>query len=123
MLSTLHSLGAVDALSTSAVTSSEITSLEHESGNDSVKRRALVSKTRGSSAQLSEVLSRLWHDAVRREDSIRMHCDMSLDDINSLVVEVKGDSAHWGTVLGHIKEDFRHIGLWREEKEVNGVSQ
>lgn len=60
----MHSLGTVDALSTSTVASSEVTSLKHESRDDSVERGALVSETRGTSAQLSEVLGGLRHDAV-----------------------------------------------------------
>ena len=56
-------LGTVDALAAGSVTSSEVTSLEHEAGDDSVEGGALVSEAGLAGAELSEVLRGLWHDA------------------------------------------------------------
>jgi hypothetical protein len=58
-----HALVSVDALSTSSVASSEVTSLQHELGNDSVEGRTFVSESRSTSAQLSEVLGGLGDNA------------------------------------------------------------
>lgn len=56
-------LGAVDALTTSAVTIGEVTSLEHELRDDTVEGRTLVTKSMLSCAQFSEVLCSFGNDA------------------------------------------------------------
>lgn len=55
---------AVDGLATSAVATGEVTTLEHELGDDTVEGRALVSETLVALAQLHEVLGGLWDDVV-----------------------------------------------------------
>jgi len=49
---------AVDGFATSAVATSEVTTLKHEIRDDSVERRALVSETVDASAEFFEILSR-----------------------------------------------------------------
>lgn len=55
---------AVDGLATSAVATGEVTTLEHELGDDTVEGRALVSEALVALAQLNEVLGGLWDDVV-----------------------------------------------------------
>jgi hypothetical protein len=55
---------AVDGLATSAVATGEVTTLEHELGDDTVELRALVAEARSTSAQLLEVLGGLGDDVV-----------------------------------------------------------
>lgn len=55
---------AVDGLATSAVATGEVTTLEHELGDDTVEGRALVAEARSTSAQLLEVLGGLGDDVV-----------------------------------------------------------
>ena len=55
---------AVDGLATSAVATGEVTTLEHELGDDTVEGRALVSETLVALAQLHEVFGGLWDDVV-----------------------------------------------------------
>lgn len=49
----------IDGFSTSAITTGEVTTLEHEVGDDSVERRALVAEALLTSAESTEVLSGL----------------------------------------------------------------
>lgn len=55
---------AVDGLATSAVATGEVTTLEHELGDDTVEGRALVAEARGTGAELLEVLGGLGDDVV-----------------------------------------------------------
>ena len=52
---------AVDGLAASTVAVGEISTLDHEVGNDTVEDGSLVSETWLTSGQLPEVLGRLWH--------------------------------------------------------------
>jgi hypothetical protein len=52
-------LSSVDALSTSTVVVGEVSTLAHETRNDTVERRSLESESRFSSAELTEVLGGL----------------------------------------------------------------
>jgi len=51
---------AIDRLPTSTIAASEITTLQHELGNDAVELAALVSKAFFTGAESPEVLSGLW---------------------------------------------------------------
>lgn len=55
-------LGAVNGLSSSAVTLREVTTLDHEVLDDTVEGRVLVSKALLARAESSEVLGRLYHE-------------------------------------------------------------
>jgi len=55
---------AVDGLAASAVTAGEVTTLEHEVGDDSVERRALVAEALLASAEGTEVLGGLGDNIV-----------------------------------------------------------
>jgi len=55
---------AVNGLATGAVAAGKVTTLEHETGNDAVERRALVTESLLASAESAEVLSGLGHHAV-----------------------------------------------------------
>lgn len=55
---------AVDGLATSAVATGEVTTLEHELGDDTVECRALVAEALGTGAELLEVLGGLGDDVV-----------------------------------------------------------
>lgn len=55
---------AVDGLATSAVATGEVTTLEHELGDDTVEGRALVAEALSTGAQLLEVLGGLGNDVV-----------------------------------------------------------
>lgn len=61
-----YSLGAVDRLAAGAVASGEVTTLEHELGDDAVERGALVAEAVLASAELAEVLGRLGDNAGER---------------------------------------------------------
>ena len=58
------------------VATSEVTTLEHELRDDAVERRALVSLTFRSDAELSEVLGSLRHDVIVEieVDRFLVHC-------------------------------------------------
>lgn len=58
----------VDGLSTSAVTTGEITSLKHELWDDSVESRASVSETFLTSAESTEVLGGLWYYIIIKKE-------------------------------------------------------
>lgn len=55
---------AVDGLATSAVATGEVTTLEHELGDDTVEGRATVAEALGVGAELLEVLGGLGDDVV-----------------------------------------------------------
>jgi hypothetical protein len=55
---------AVDRLATGTVTLGEVTTLEHEAGDDTVEGRASVAKTILASAKFTEIPCRFWHDIV-----------------------------------------------------------
>ena len=57
-------LVSVDGLSSSSVSSSEVSALAHEVGDDAVEGGALVSEPLLSGAESSEVLSSLGDDIV-----------------------------------------------------------
>ena len=80
-------LGAVDRLTTGTVTGGEVTTLEHELGDDTVEGRALVTETGSTSAELTEVLG-------------------SLGDY--VIVELEGNASHRGAVLGDVEENVGH---------------
>ena len=86
----ISELGAIDGLTASAIASSEVSTLEHESGNNSVegdtlevKRLARLSSSLLTSAESSEVLR-------------------SLGSVGS---EVKGDATSGGATNGNIEEN------------------
>ena len=55
-------LVAIDRLSTSSVVVSEVTSLAHELGDDTVERRSLVAESLLAGAKGTEVLGCAWND-------------------------------------------------------------
>src|SRR5262245_11273211 len=65
-------LGAVDGLAAGSVVVGEVTSLEHELGDDAVKARSLVAKPLLMRAERPEVLGGLWYDVV-----VQFHDDAS----------------------------------------------
>lgn len=71
---------SVNGLSTGAVALGEVTSLQHEVGDDTVEARALVSESVLASAELTEVLSGLGDNLV-----------VELEDDLSGVLAVDGD--------------------------------
>jgi len=86
-------LVAIDGLTTSAVATSEITTLKHEVGDHTVERAALVAEglagaanTLLTSAEAAEVLSGLGHD---------------------IAVELEDDTASRSTTDGDIEEHLR----------------
>lgn len=60
----VRELLAVDRLATSAVATGEVTSLEHELGDDTVEGRALVAEAGSTGAKILEVLGGLGDDVV-----------------------------------------------------------
>jgi len=64
----ISELLAVDRLSTSAIATGEITSLEHELRDDAVECRASVTETLLASAERAEVLGSFWDDIVVEEE-------------------------------------------------------
>jgi len=83
---------AVDGLASGAVTSGEVTTLAHESGNDAMESGFLVAEALLAGAESAEVLARLGADVgVERHD----------------------DTARGATADLHIKEDvlFRHFSM------------
>lgn len=57
-------LGAVDGLAAGTIAGGEVTTLQHEVGDDSVEAGSLVAEAVLASAELSEVLGRLGDNAV-----------------------------------------------------------
>jgi hypothetical protein len=57
-------LVAIDGFTARAVPFGKVAALEHEPGNDTVERGALVAKAVHACGELTEVLGRLWHDVV-----------------------------------------------------------
>jgi len=57
---------AIDALATSAITVSEIASLDHEVGNDTMKLGSLVALALWLCGQLSKVLNSSWHGISKK---------------------------------------------------------
>jgi hypothetical protein len=57
---------AVDGLTTGAVAAGEVTSLKHEVGDDTVERRALVTKALLTSAESTEVLGGVGNLVVKQ---------------------------------------------------------
>lgn len=76
----ISELLSVNGLSTGAVALGEVTSLQHEVGDDTVEARALVSESVLASAELTEVLSGLGDNLV-----------VELEDDLSGVLAVDGD--------------------------------
>ena len=78
---------SVDGLATSAVTTGEVTTLEHEVGDDAVERGALVAEALLAGAESAEVLGGLG-DNVTEEvevDAARLLCDMTFVSIGELL--------------------------------------
>lgn len=82
-------LGTVNALAASTVASSEVTTLEHELGNDTVERRALVAEALLTGGESAEVGGSLGHNVV---------------------VELELDGAERRTVLSDVEENVAHDG-------------
>lgn len=61
----IRELFSIDGLATGAIVIGEITTLDHEFGDDSVETRSLVSETFLASAQSAEVLSSLGHVRIQ----------------------------------------------------------
>lgn len=53
---------SVNRLATSAIMVGKVTTLAHETGDDTVENAAFISKSFLTSAQSAKVLSCLWHD-------------------------------------------------------------
>jgi len=84
----ISKLLTIDRLTTSAVMVGEVTTLEHELGDDAVEGAVLVGQTAAllASAEGTEVLGSLG---------------------NHISVQLKSDAAELGTVGGDVKEDSR----------------
>jgi len=78
---------AVDGLSTSSVAPGEVTTLEHELGDDTVERGTLISEAVLASGKLTEVLGSLGDDVV---------------------VQLEGDATGVNTANGDIEVDVGH---------------
>jgi len=95
---------AVDGLAASAVTAGEVTTLEHEVGDDSVERRALVAEALLASAELTEVLGGLGDNIVIEGEV----------DTTFLLLDVGGRLAvlEDGALPGDVEENsgVRHFG-------------
>lgn len=87
-------LGAVDRLATGTVTGGEVTTLQHELGDNTVERRPLVTEAGSTGAQVTEVLGGLGH---------------------YIVVELEGDAAERLAILGKVKEYVGHDSSSRRE--------
>jgi len=81
-------LFTVDGFAAGAVLSSKVATLAHEAWDDSVERRAFVTKTFLASTQSSKILDGLWHIGI---------------------VHVENDSTSWATANGHVKEALDHF--------------
>lgn len=79
----IRELGAIDRLTTSAVVVGEVTTLEHEVGDHTVERGALVAKALLASSESTEVLSGLG-DLLR--------------------VEVENNAAQWLAVCSGVEK-------------------
>jgi hypothetical protein len=74
----------VDGATTSTVVAGEVTTLEHELGDDTVEGRALVTLTLGKLAELTEVLSSLG--------------DVLLEEVEDDTARLGGAGAHGGVL-------------------------
>lgn len=81
-------LATVDGLTTSTVTGSEVTTLQHEIWDHTVERGAGVAEALFTSTQSSEVFSSLW---------------------DNVVVQLENDTAQWLTIRFNIKKYLRHV--------------
>ena len=55
---------SIDGLATSAVTTGEVTTLEHERRNNTVETRSCITEAVLACRQFAEVLRRLWDDII-----------------------------------------------------------
>lgn len=86
-------LVAIDRFTARAVTAGEVTTLEHELGDDTVEGRSRVTKTMDAGSELAEVLGCYRHDVVvELEDDassvLVVDCDVKLGKINSRSGEI-----------------------------------
>jgi hypothetical protein len=89
---------AVDGLAAGTVTAGEVTTLEHEVGDDSVERRALVAKALLAGAESTEVLSGLGDNIIEEVEG----------DAARLLLNGAGGLAvlHDGTLPLNVEEDL-----------------
>lgn len=101
---------SVDALSTTSISESEVSSLDHEFGDDTVeggslevKRLSALSDSLFSSAESTEVLSRLG-------DYVVVKLKKSINEKIEKISHLDGNSSSLLVSDGHVKEDLRAVG-------------
>ena len=93
-------LGTVDGLATGTVAGSEVTTLEHKVGDDTVERGALVTKALLTRGESTEVGGGLGDNAGVRYQGKKKYL---------LVKELELDGAKGGAVLGNVEENVGHV--------------
>jgi len=94
---------AVDGLATGAVATGEVTTLEHELGDDAVEGRALITEAVLASAELTEVAGSLGDIVVVEveDDAARLVLGAGVDNVKVVV----DDRA----LPLNLEEDLRHV--------------
>jgi len=94
---------AVDGLATGAVATGEVTTLEHELGDDAVEGRALITEAVLASAELTEVAGSLGDIVVVEveDDAARLVLGGGVDNVK-FVVEDRALPLNFEEDLGHV---------------------
>jgi len=97
----------IDGLSTSSVSTGEITALEHELRDYTVESGALIAETILACAKLAEIASSLWYDVVVEPEHdpaqrFVIDRDIEIDVAHDCVVEDGATVGPYSVLAGHV---------------------